>query len=118
MHRWRYPSLSLHGIQGAFDGVGCKTVIPRHVTGKFSIRIVPNMKIGTVEKLVQAHVEKIVAARQTPNKISVKLEHGGDYWLADPNNDQYKAARLATVAVHGIEPDMTREGGSIPITSK
>ncbi|CAF3602358.1 unnamed protein product, partial [Rotaria sp. Silwood2] len=71
MHRWRYPSLSLHGIQGAFDGCGCKTVIPRHVIGKFSIRIVPNMKISTVEKLVEDHVKKIMKARNTPNKVSV-----------------------------------------------
>ena len=27
-HRWRYPSLSLHGIEGAFYGAGSKTVIP------------------------------------------------------------------------------------------
>ena len=31
MHRWRYPTLSLHGIEGAFDGQGSKTVIPRKV---------------------------------------------------------------------------------------
>lgn len=43
MHRWRYPSLSLHGIEGAFSGAGAKTVIPRKVVGKFSIRLVPNM---------------------------------------------------------------------------
>lgn len=43
MHRWRYPSLSLHGIEGAFSGSGAKTVIPRKVVGKFSIRLVPNM---------------------------------------------------------------------------
>jgi nonspecific dipeptidase len=137
MHRWRYPSLSLHGIQGtkkkeifhyfnnknfllsgAFDGVGCKTVIPRHVIGKFSIRIVPNMKISTVAELVEKHVKNFMKERNSPNKISVKLEHGGNYWVADPNDPQYIAARKATVAVHGIEPDLTREGGSIPITCK
>jgi len=25
LHKWRYPSLSIHGIQGAFDGTGAKT---------------------------------------------------------------------------------------------
>jgi Cys-Gly metallodipeptidase DUG1 len=38
MGRMRYPSLSLHGIEGAFSGVGAKTVIPAKVGGKFSIR--------------------------------------------------------------------------------
>ena len=32
MSRWRYPSLSLHGIQGAFSDPGAKTVIPRKVS--------------------------------------------------------------------------------------
>ena len=27
-HRWRYPTLSLHGIEGAFAGPGQKTVLP------------------------------------------------------------------------------------------
>jgi len=74
------------------------------------------MKIAEVEKLVEKHVKHVMKERNSPNKVSVKLEHGGDYWLADPNNPQYVAARNATVAVHGIEPDFTREGGSIPIT--
>ena len=38
MARWRFPSLSLHGIEGAFYNPGAKTVIPAKVTGKFSIR--------------------------------------------------------------------------------
>jgi hypothetical protein len=29
MARWREPTLSLHGIEGAFDEPGAKTVIPR-----------------------------------------------------------------------------------------
>jgi len=74
------------------------------------------MKIATVEKLVNEHVQRLMNKRTTPNKVTIKMQHGGDYWLADPNNAQYIAARKATVAVHGIEPDMTREGGSIPIT--
>ena len=40
MGRMRHPSLSLHGIEGAFYGPGAKTVIPASVSGKFSIRLV------------------------------------------------------------------------------
>ena len=40
MGRMRYPSLSLHGIEGAFYAPGAKTVIPAKVSGKFSIRYV------------------------------------------------------------------------------
>jgi acetylornithine deacetylase/succinyl-diaminopimelate desuccinylase-like protein len=42
MHRWRFPSLSLHGVEGAFYAPGAKTVIPAKVIGKFSIRTVPD----------------------------------------------------------------------------
>lgn len=42
MRRWRFPSLSLHGIEGAYADKGAKTVIPRKVVGKFSIRLVPD----------------------------------------------------------------------------
>jgi hypothetical protein len=40
MGRMRYPSLSLHGIEGDFSGPGAKTVIPAKVSGRFSIRCV------------------------------------------------------------------------------
>ena len=55
MHRWRYPSLSLHGIEGAFSGSGAKTVIPRKVVGKFSIRLVPNMTPEVVSEQARRH---------------------------------------------------------------
>lgn len=55
MHRWRYPSLSLHGIEGAFSGSGAKTVIPRKVVGKFSIRLVPNMTPEVVSEQACRH---------------------------------------------------------------
>lgn len=52
MHLWRYPSLSIHGVEGAFDKPGAKTVIPGRVTGKFSIRLVPHMNLPVVERQV------------------------------------------------------------------
>ena len=57
MARWRYPSLTIHGIQGAFSGEGVKTVVPSKVAGKFSIRTVPNMDLEQVRKLVKQHLE-------------------------------------------------------------
>nr|XP_014699255.1 beta-Ala-His dipeptidase-like isoform X2 [Equus asinus] len=49
MHLWRYPSLSIHGIEGAFEEPGAKTVIAGRVVGKFSIRLVPHMNMSVVE---------------------------------------------------------------------
>lgn len=115
-HRWRYPSLSIHGIEGAFYEPGAKTVIPAKVNGKFSIRTVPNITSDELTKLVINHVENEFKKLNSPNQLSVELIHDGDYWLGDPFNDSFEAAKKATMAVWNVEPDLTREGGSIPIT--
>ncbi|XP_010136271.1 PREDICTED: cytosolic non-specific dipeptidase isoform X2 [Buceros rhinoceros silvestris] len=116
MHRWRYPSLSLHGIEGAFSASGAKTVIPRKVIGKFSIRLVPNMTPEEVTKHVEDYLNKKFAELQSPNKFRVYLGHGGKPWVSDFNHPHYLAGRRAMKAVFGVEPDLTREGGSIPVT--
>lgn len=116
MARWRYPSLSLHGIEGAFSGAGAKTVIPRKVIGKFSIRLVPDMQPEEVERLVKAHVEKVHKDRGSPNQIKITMGHGGKPWVSDFNHPNYVAGRNAVKTVFGVEPDLTREGGSIPVT--
>jgi len=115
MHRWRYPSLSLHGIQGAFDGAGCKTVIPRKVIGKFSIRLVPDQTPDHVKKCVENHLNQKFKERGSPNKMSVSLISGAKAWMSDPNHPHYNAGKAASKAVYGLDPDMTREGGSIPV---
>lgn len=114
--RWRYPTLSLHGIEGAFYGPGAKTVIPAKVIGKFSLRIVPHMQPKKVEQLVKDHIQKEFSKLNSPNKLNVTMIHGAEAWLSDFNNPNYVAGRQATKLVYGVEPDLTREGGSIPIT--
>ena len=116
MSRWRNPSLSLHGIQGAFSDPGAKTVIPRKVTGKFSIRIVPNQTPESVEKIVVDYCNKKWKERGSKNKMTASLFHGGRCWMSDPDQPNYLAGRRATKTVYGVEPDLTREGGSIPVT--
>lgn len=57
MHRWRYPTLSLHGIEGAFHGPGAKTVMPAKVIGKFSLRLVPDQKPKQIVRVIQEHID-------------------------------------------------------------
>lgn len=116
MHRWRYPSLSLHGIEGAFFEPGQKTVIPRKVNGKFSLRIVPNHTPKKIDQLVCDYVNKKWAERQSNNTMRVSMAHGGQPWMEDPSHPHYEAAKNATKYVYKVEPDMTCEGGSIPVT--
>ncbi|XP_068188962.1 cytosolic non-specific dipeptidase [Antennarius striatus] len=116
MHRWRFPSLSLHGIEGAFAEAGAKTVIPRKVTGKFSIRLVPDMDPKVVEKQVVDYLQKTFTEMGSPNKMKVSMGHGAKAWVSDFNHPHYMAGRRAMKTVFGVDPDLTREGGSIPVT--
>lgn len=44
------------------------------------------------------------------------MAHGGQCWTEDPNHPHYQAGCRATKHVYKVEPDLTREGGSIPVT--
>jgi len=116
MGRWRNPSLSIHGIEGAFSAPGAKTVIPAKVVGKFSIRTVPDMEPAEVDRLVFAHVQKEFDKLKSKNKMKVFLQHSGKWWVASPKHWNFTAAAKAVDKVWHVKPDLTREGGSIPVT--
>jgi Cys-Gly metallodipeptidase DUG1 len=116
MARWRYPSLSLHGIEGAFSAPGAKTVIPAKVIGKFSIRTVPDMQPEKVTAAVEKYIKEEFAKLNSKNKLNVYLQHDGKWWVSSPKHWNFSAAAKAVKQVFGVEPDYTREGGSIPVT--
>lgn len=57
------------GIEGAFSEAGSKTVIPRKVIGKFSLRLVPNQSPDKIKKLVTEHLQRTFQERKSPNKL-------------------------------------------------
>ena len=116
MARWRYPSLSVHGVEGAFSAPGAKTVIPAKVVGKFSIRTVPDMESDKVDSHVFQYVKDEFAKLGSKNTMDVSLMHAGNWWVASPKHWNYTAAGRAAEKVFGVKPDLTREGGSIPVT--
>ena len=111
MARWRMPSLSLHGIEGAFSQSGAKTVIPAKVIGKFSIRTVPDMESEKVDECVYKYIGEQFEKLGSKNKCEVKLQHAGNWWVASPNHWNFSAAGKAVEKVFGVKPDLTREGG-------
>uniref|UniRef100_A0A8C8TWU5 Carnosine dipeptidase 1 n=2 Tax=Peromyscus maniculatus bairdii TaxID=230844 RepID=A0A8C8TWU5_PERMB len=114
-HLWRYPSLSIHGIEGAFDEPGIKTVIPGRVIGKFSIRLVPHMNLSVVENQVKQHLEAVFSKRNSSNKMTVSMVLGLHPWTANISDTQYLAAKRAIKTVFGVDPDMIQDGSTIPI---
>lgn len=115
-YRWRYPSLSIHGVEGAFSAPGAKTVIPAKVIGKFSIRTVPNMEPKDVDELVFQHLNFEWEKTRTNNTMKIELAHAGKWWVSSPKHWNFAAASKAVESVFKVKPDMTREGGSIPVT--
>lgn len=116
MARWRYPSLSVHGIEGAFSAPGAKTVIPAKVVGKFSIRTVPDMESDRVDEAVFRHCREAFAKLGSKNTFDVFLQHAGNWWVASPKHWNFTAAAKAAKEVFGVEPDLTREGGRLVVT--
>lgn len=94
-HRWRFPSLSLHGIEGAFSGAGSKTVIPRKVIGKFSIRLVPDQQPERIEKQVVDYLQQQFELLGSPNTFKAYMVSGGRPWVADTNHPNFEAGKLA-----------------------
>lgn len=116
MNMWRHPSLSIHGIEGAFAGPGSKTVIPAKVTGKVSMRLVPNQNPKQIADLFTKFVENEFQALNSPNNsLQVKILGLGDWWYGDVNNFLFKAGEKAITEYWKIKPSYTRSGGSIPI---
>lgn len=48
--------------------------------------------------------------------LQAYLQHSGMHWLSDPNHPHIQAGRRAVRQTFGVDPDMTRDGCSIPIT--
>jgi len=117
MHMWRYPALSIHGIEGAHSGPGAKTVIPGTVIGKFSIRLVPNQEPRAIADLVAKHCQDVFNGFGSANQMEVKTDgHGAEAFGGDPEDHNYQAASRANECVWGAPPDFVRSGGSIPVT--
>ena len=112
---WRNPSLSIHGIEGAFYGPGGKTVIPAKVIGKVSMRLVPDQKPKEIAKLFEKYVTKEFTKLHSPNKIVFRSPNTGDWWYGDVSNYLFKSWTKACKAYWKMEPAYTRSGGSIPI---
>ena len=113
--RWREPTLSIHGIEGAFSGPGGKTVIPRTVIGKVSMRLVPDQDPKGIADLFRSFVEAEFKKMDSPNHLAVETLSTGEWWVGDPSNYLFSAADEAIQEVWKHKPMYTREGGSIPI---
>nr|XP_050039199.1 cytosolic non-specific dipeptidase-like [Dermacentor andersoni] len=113
MRRWRYPSLSIHGVEGAHWSAGDKAVIPARVVGKFSIRTVPNQRVQKVRECVEKHLQGQFTKRGSPNQVKVIMTHCAEPWFIDPSGPNFQAAEAAVKHAYGVVPDKIRGGFTV-----
>ncbi|KAJ8903492.1 hypothetical protein NDN08_004598 [Rhodosorus marinus] len=113
MRKWRFPTLSVHGIKASSDYKA--TCIPATCTARFSIRTVPKMEPKAVERAVEKHLKDAFDTLDSCNQFTIDDVLVSDCFLGDVNDNNYSAARRANKAVYGSEPEFIREGGSVPI---
>ena len=109
---WALPTFEIHGIKGGFTGDGAKTVIPAEATAKVSLRLVPNQKLGVVERQLAATVKRLA-----PKYVSatVRFLHGADPAQVRVTHPAFKLLDQAFREVVGRGTVPARAGGSIPI---
>jgi acetylornithine deacetylase/succinyl-diaminopimelate desuccinylase-like protein len=108
------PTLEINGIWSGYTGEGAKTVLPAKAFAKISMRLVPNQKSKSIEKLFTEHFQKIAPAGVT---VKVNAVHGGEAAVTPTDSIAYRAAEKAIEATFGKKPIPTRGGGSIPIVA-
>ncbi len=111
---WARPTLDVNGMVSGFIGQGAKTVLPARASAKVSMRLVPDQDPDEVAYLFRRHVEGV-----SPPGVTVRVEklHGAEPYLAPIDHPANRAARRALDRAFGADVVMTREGGSIPITT-
>ena len=109
---WSRPTCEINGLLSGYTGEGAKTVLPSRAMAKVSCRLVPDQDPATIEKLMQAHVERVA-----PPGVRVRVTHlhGGRPWRADLEGPLFEAATGALEAAFHRAPVIVGEGGSIPV---
>ena len=69
-----------------------------------------------INPLVIDYLNAEFAKLNSKNTLRIEDLHGGKPWVENVKHWNYEAAKKATEAVYNKSPDLTREGGSIPVT--
>jgi Cys-Gly metallodipeptidase DUG1 len=79
-------------------------------------RLVPPQTPANVKPLVESYLKEEFKKLGSKNTFTVEAQGSGEPWIEDWKHWNYQAATRATEIVYGRTPDLTREGGSIPVT--
>jgi acetylornithine deacetylase/succinyl-diaminopimelate desuccinylase-like protein len=108
------PTLDVNGMIGGFTGEGMKTVIPAVGRAKVSMRLVPGQDPDAIFEAFRRHVH----ALSTPGvQVTARRLASARPVLLPWNNRLSRAAAAAFESAYGMTAVLSREGGSIPVTT-
>jgi len=111
---WARPTFEVNGIYGGYTGEGGKTIIPSSATAKLSMRLVPGQAWRQVVEATVSHLERLCPEFA---RLEVLDSGGADPVLMDVDSELMRAGLRALEAGFGVEPELIRCGGSIPVVS-
>ena len=114
--RGLHPTLEVNGLYAGYTGPGGKTIIPQCARVKISIRLVPNLDPARCLSSLTAHL-----TAQIPQGMRlevVRSDKTGGVLRVEPDGRYVKVAKSVLAELHGAEPKLLWEGGSVPILSK
>lgn len=112
MRRWRFPSLTVHGV--TVSGPGNSTLIPQSATASLSLRIVPDQETSVIKDALVKYLHDQFGAFKSTNQLTVDVFHEAEPWVGDTANRAFEVLKTALRGEWEMEPLFIREGGSIP----
>lgn len=105
------PTAEVVGLSGGYTGDGIKTIVPASAEAKISFRLVPDQDPAAIMALAEAWIRSEIA-----DGIDVAVTWHGGVAPARTDTDHWAFAALgrAITTVWGLEPLLTRVGGSGP----
>lgn len=108
------PTLEINGLESGYTGPGAKTVIPAKAMAKISTRLVPDQRPEEIRGQLDAYLKQHVQPTISYNLVQLAQSPS---FICDPTSPAHTALSSALSAVWGVEPILSRSGGSVPVAS-
>ncbi|MCC7262141.1 MAG: M20/M25/M40 family metallo-hydrolase [Candidatus Latescibacteria bacterium] len=109
--RWTRPTLAINHLSGGSP----RTVIPARAAAVISCRLVPDQQPEPIETALQQYLRDQLPAG---TEVEFGNSHHSPAYHLDPDHPLVPRALQAIRTGFGLEPLLTREGGSIPIVTQ
>lgn len=111
-NRWCKAALTMHGVDGSDTRSDCSPGIPMMVTGKFSIRLVPDQEVTVVHDAVKQFISNSCLELSVSTKVKLTLLDSTDPISWSTSSKIVKVIRDAVLGIFEKEPYITN---AIPV---